>query len=625
MATDELHTPAATTLPKRAVIYLRVSTSAQADTDYGSEGYSIPAQREACKRTAAGLEAQVVEEYVDRGESARSANRPALLRMLTRLRDERDIDYVIVHKVDRLARNRADDIEIALTIRAAGAQLVSASENIDQTPSGTLLHGIMATIAEFYSQNLAAEVRKGLLQKVRLGGTPTRAPLGYLNVIERVDGREIRTVAVDPDRAPHVVWMFEQYVTGDWLIRELAEALADRGLNTRPTPKRPEGTAPTPSMVERMLANPYYAGTILFEGVEYPGRHQPLISKELFAEVQAVKTSRRLSKEKPYQHPHYLKGSLFCGTCGDRLGVTKTRNRHGQLYPYFYCLGRQKKRRPCQQPYVNMRAIEPKVEELWRSVKLPPMVREALRREVLALLARTEVEQTQEVGRLSERVATLDGEREKLLLAHYAGAVPLDLLKREQERLSREMETTVASLARLSTELGAVEEGLDAALALVADCHQLYTSAPPHIRRQLNQAVFEQILVEDDEVPTGRLREPFGQLLELADRAEPREEWGSEEQLKRYLRTGPAPKRNRATVEAQIRRILGENAAWDAQVGVPGERRNPDSPIVSRGSNVVFMAEGVGFEPTIRRTPDNGFQDRRIRPLCHPSGSAGRG
>jgi site-specific DNA recombinase len=492
---DSITAHGSTEAAKRAVIYLRVSTSAQADKDYGTEGYSIPAQREACRRTAEGLGASVVEEYVDRGESAKSADRPALLAMLARLRDAGDIDYVIVHKVDRLARNRADDIEIALAIRSAGAQLVSASENIDQTPSGTLLHGIMATIAEFYSQNLAAEVRKGLVQKVRLGGTPTRAPLGYLNVIERIDGREIRTVRVDEERAPHIRWMFEAYASGDYLIRELADELADRGLNTRPTPKRPKGTAVTTSMVERMLANPYYMGIVVFEGVQYQGRHQPLISAELFADVQALKASRRASKEKPHQHPHYLKGSLFCGECGERLGVTKTRNRHGQLYPYFYCLGRQKKRTSCQQRYVPMDAIEPQVEALWRSVRLPQVVRDALRREVLALAERMQIEQTEEAGRLGERLARLDGEREKLMTAHYAGAVPLDLLKREQERLSRDMAATQKALARLNAELGAVEQGLDTALALVADCHRLYLASPPYIRRQLNQAVFEQIYV----------------------------------------------------------------------------------------------------------------------------------
>ena len=70
---------------KRAVLYLRVSTSAQADKDRDPEGYSIPAQREACRLRAAQLEVDVVDEYVDRGESAKSADRPALKLMLRRL------------------------------------------------------------------------------------------------------------------------------------------------------------------------------------------------------------------------------------------------------------------------------------------------------------------------------------------------------------------------------------------------------------------------------------------------------------------------------------------------------------------------------------------------------------
>ncbi|MFK5165266.1 recombinase family protein, partial [Propionibacterium freudenreichii] len=85
-----------------------------------------------------------------------------------------------VHKVDRLARNRLDDVEIHRALLDAGVKLVSATENIDETPSGMLLHGIMSSIAEFYSKNLATEVTKGLTQKVATGGTPMRAPLGYL-------------------------------------------------------------------------------------------------------------------------------------------------------------------------------------------------------------------------------------------------------------------------------------------------------------------------------------------------------------------------------------------------------------------------------------------------------------
>ena len=129
-----------------AVVYVRVSTKEQAEREGDPEGYSIPAQREACGRKATSLGAVVLEEFADRGESARTADRPELQRMLAFVR-ENAVTYCIVHKVDRLARNRADDVAINLQLKQAGVQLVSVSENIDETPSGILLHGIMSSIA----------------------------------------------------------------------------------------------------------------------------------------------------------------------------------------------------------------------------------------------------------------------------------------------------------------------------------------------------------------------------------------------------------------------------------------------------------------------------------------------
>src|SRR5450631_2918604 len=120
---------------KRAVIYLRVSTADQAHGDGASEGYSIPAQREACTRRAEELGAVVVAEFADRGESARSAARPQLQAMLRLLVEHKDVDFVIVHKIDRLARNRADDVQIQMGIKKGGARLVSVTENVDDTPT----------------------------------------------------------------------------------------------------------------------------------------------------------------------------------------------------------------------------------------------------------------------------------------------------------------------------------------------------------------------------------------------------------------------------------------------------------------------------------------------------------
>ena len=142
-----------------AVSYLRVSTREQAEKGGTDEGFSIPAQREATRRKAEQLGAGIVEEFIDAGASAKSSDRPELMRMIQYVKANK-VAYCIVHKVDRLARNRADDVSIHLALQQCGVMLVSASENIDETPSGMLLHGIMSTIAEFYSRNLATEVAK---------------------------------------------------------------------------------------------------------------------------------------------------------------------------------------------------------------------------------------------------------------------------------------------------------------------------------------------------------------------------------------------------------------------------------------------------------------------------------
>lgn len=94
-----------------AVSYLRVSTREQAERGGTDEGFSIPAQREANQRKAAELGARVVREFIDAGESARSADRDGLQEMLAFIAATR-VPFCIVHKLDRLARNRADDVKI---------------------------------------------------------------------------------------------------------------------------------------------------------------------------------------------------------------------------------------------------------------------------------------------------------------------------------------------------------------------------------------------------------------------------------------------------------------------------------------------------------------------------------
>jgi site-specific DNA recombinase len=137
-----------------------------------------------------------------------------------------------------LARNRADDVAINALIARVGAKLVSVAEPVDESPSGKLLYAVMAGVAQYHSDNLAAEVLKGMDTKAKRSGTPYRAPLGYLNRTEFVDNTRRSYVVVDEERAPLIRWAFEQYALGTWAIRQLVDALNAQGLCTRASRKR---------------------------------------------------------------------------------------------------------------------------------------------------------------------------------------------------------------------------------------------------------------------------------------------------------------------------------------------------------------------------------------------------
>lgn len=503
--------PATPTL--RAVIYLRVSTRDQAKRGGEDEGFSIPAQRDACHRKADSLGATVVREFVDAGESARSADRPDLRDMLAYAKQVRP-DYVIVHKVDRLARNRVDDVEITVALTASGARLVSCTENIDETPSGMLLHGIMSSIAEFYSRNLGTEAKKGMSQKAKRGGKPGLAPFGYLNTSRRTDeGYEVRTVALDPERAPWVRWIFEQYATGEWTVGMLCEELERRGVTTVPRPKRPARPL-SYSLVHSILKNRFYTGVVTFNGAEHPGNHDALVSEELFDRCRRVRTSRNQSGEKPRVRTHYLKGSVFCGQCGEALSYEVTRNRHGTYYEYFYCLGRQALKNGCTFIATQAATVERLVADHWETIQLTDEFTQHIRTVVWAHVEVVLASQHRERVDAERRLSTLQREADKLLQAYYADAISTDQLKAEQARIA----AARATAARAMEQSQATEEGIKAKLeyccTLLSAAHQQYLACDDLGKRELNQAVFERFYIDDDEVVGSDLTAPYYKLLD---------------------------------------------------------------------------------------------------------------
>ena len=155
--------------------YARASSLAQ-DVDL-----SISAQINALRRYALDKGMIIVEEYIEEAESGRSADRPAFLRMISDAKQEpKPFEEILVWKLSRFARNREDSIVYKTMLKKRGVRVISINEPIDDGPSGQLLAGIIETVDEFYSLNLAQDVLRGMREAASRGfWVNSRAPYGY--------------------------------------------------------------------------------------------------------------------------------------------------------------------------------------------------------------------------------------------------------------------------------------------------------------------------------------------------------------------------------------------------------------------------------------------------------------
>jgi DNA invertase Pin-like site-specific DNA recombinase len=308
---------------KRAVLYLRVSTPSQVNTDYNPEGISIPAQRVAGERKADSLDADIVKEFIEPGKTATSIDkRPTFQEMVAWVKAQKDIDYVIVYHFNRVFRNAGDAGVVKRDLKKVGTRVVSTVLDMGENPEASMVENILHAVDQYQSEASGADIKYKMGQKVKNGGSVAQAKLGYLNVREpKPGGGEIRTIAVDDERSPFVRLAFELYATGDFTLADLSDELYDRGLRSRATALHAAGQVSI-NKLSQMLHDRYYLGYVSYEGEEYQGRHQPLIDHELFDRVQTIADARSAADERRRVHHHYLKGSVFCGRC-DKAGVTQ--------------------------------------------------------------------------------------------------------------------------------------------------------------------------------------------------------------------------------------------------------------------------------------------------------------
>lgn len=444
----------ASTATKRAFVYLRVSSEGQVRTDYSDDGLSIDAQREGAEEKAAQLEANIVWEFSDPGRSAFEDlhKRTSFLEMLDELKrrnghDSTRVEYVIVWSLSRWARNQRDHWQTRELVRQAGAKLISVTEPMvgDDSAAAFLYESMIATQNQFQSMQTSENVKRGLHQKASVGGTYGPAPLGYVNSVDELaDGRRVAIAVHDPDRGPLITFAFQPYASGEYSIAQLADELERLGLRSRSTAKRaskPLGT----TVVQRLLRHPYYVGKIVYrrgtkDEQTYDGRHEPLIDPETFESVQMLLDEKRVAGERPRVRQHYLRGSVYCGACGNRLTFGISTGRNGSKYPYFFCSARVNRTSCTQRINIAPKLIEAAIEQHYAAIEMPP-ARIARGKAAIHALAAVSQGAVAEVKRAKATlIAKLEARQDELLEMRFSEkSISPPLFKRKQAQLQDEL------------------------------------------------------------------------------------------------------------------------------------------------------------------------------------------
>jgi site-specific DNA recombinase len=491
----------------RAVLYIRVSTEEQAQ-----HGYSLADQEERGVAYIGEHEWDLVEVYVDH-ESAftNSGDRPRFKAMLARIHEQRDVDVVVVIKLDRFARDAALHMATRKMLTALGVRFECIERKIDDTVAGWLGESIEAVVNEYFSRNLSVNVKNGMRKKADLGGALGMAPIGYLNQSGMVEGRRVAAVVADPARVELSRQALELYSTGEYTMEQLTDEMRVRGLTTRGRAGRPARPLPLNTLAG-MLANPFYTGVFIWNGIEYQGNHPALISRETFDRNQQLLASRSQRGVRERRHPHYLKGTLSCGVCGRRLSVNLAKG-----HVYFYCLGQKDRRKPtgCREAYIRAEKLEAEVEALYERVQIPTSLAEKFRATAEVVLAEKMADDSAVHAVQTKRLGKLQHERRSAMDAYYAGAIDLDMLKAEQARIGAELKDCERLLEDGAAKLERWQRVLATALRFATECAATYRRADERTRGRYNAAVFDALVVREGQIAEPQYGEPFGGVFSL--------------------------------------------------------------------------------------------------------------
>lgn len=319
-----------------AVIYARYSSDAQSEQ-------SIEGQLRVCQKYAQNNGYLILDTYIDRAMTGTNDMRPEFRRMI-KDSEKKQFEAVLVYKLDRFSRNKYESTIHKKTLKDNGVKLISAMENIPDTPEGIILESLLEGMNQYYSAELAQKVNRGIRESWLKGNsTGGVCTYGYRVVDKKY--------VIEEHEAEIVREVFTKYAQG-FKARAIAKDLQERGI------RRKDGRYLHAKYLYQILHNVRYTGKIYHDGVEYGNIFPRIISDEVWQKVCAINDDNKIAPSRKKEiYDYILSGKLICGYCKERMSGESGTGRNGIHY-YYICLSKRRKRHECNLKPIRKQKLE---------------------------------------------------------------------------------------------------------------------------------------------------------------------------------------------------------------------------------------------------------------------------
>ena len=458
-----------------AVIYCRVSTKEQAQA-----GYSLETQEKVCRAYAERTGYSVSRCFIGRGESAKTISRTQLKKLLNYVFDRKNkIDAVIVFKLDRLCRNMVDYTDLVSGFSKIGDEVKSATENLDESPTGRLMKNIIASFAQFENDVRSERTLGGMKQAVLQGRWCWRAPIGYRNT----SNSENKPTLVPTEESRFIKEAFR--LAGSGLNRQIdiAENLRSKGFRI------------TNQQIHKMLRNPLYCGLIKTDWhPDYiDAVHEPIISKQEFFRVQAVLDGRRPRVgPKLRNHPDFpLRNFVVCANCGRRLTGSWSTGRRKVKYPYYHC--------PTKGCSMNVRReiLDTEFINYLESIQPESDILDLFEAVVMDVWKTKQASRIAEKRRVEKDLKSLEERRDRIDELIIEGVFGEETYQAHSERIQEEIVMRRLELDEADTELNDIEACLSYCKFFLSNCAALWEQAELNLKQRFQNLIFPEGIAFD--------------------------------------------------------------------------------------------------------------------------------